>query len=350
MEVKYSSRRLMLTLMLCACSVILLQNHHVSSRNSFTVNLVCMLAGLGVCALTLLPSILINRRTKGDFLTLAARHTPKLKLPVAVLCSAYFAYVAAYVLIPYTNLFCEKYYPGVSPCVVGLCLLAACVYAAYKGVGIITRFGVFLFAFALLTNLLLFAGSASLIDFSNGSFSWHVNGGDAFGTFFYFCTPAFVSAFYACTAGETCSFRLRQPLLSVLATGFKYALVLFFVTFALGSYAGRQNYESYMLSRTAHFGSFAGIESFFIALSTMSVFMIVSLALCCMVKSTGKSHSLKDIILFSLIILVITLLCAFNRTVKAFFTNEAVLLGFTFIIAVCLPLAYSRIGGTQREM
>ena len=40
----------MLSLMLCSCSVILLQNHNVSPKNSFTVNLLCMLGGLAVSA------------------------------------------------------------------------------------------------------------------------------------------------------------------------------------------------------------------------------------------------------------------------------------------------------------
>ncbi len=349
MEVKYSSRRLMLTLMLCACSVILLQNRQVSPRSSFTVNLLCMLSGLGVCALTLLPSILIMRRTGSDFLTLSARYTPKLRLPIAVICAVYFEYVAAYVLLPYTDMFCEKYYPGVRPCLVGLCLLAACIYAALKGVRIITRFGVFLFVFALFTNLLLFTGNISLTDLSNGSFAFSADRDDVFGAFIYFCTPAFVSAIYACIAGETHSFHFRQPLLSLLFTAVKFALVMFFVTFSLGSYATRQDYQSFILSRTAHFGSFAGIESFFIALSTMSVFMIISLALSCMVKSTGKKRPMLEIVMYTLILFVITLLCEFSRTVKAFFSNEGILLGLTFVVAVCLPLAYCRTGGIRRE-
>ena len=45
-EVKFSSKRFLLTLMLCACSVILLQNHDLSRDASFTFRLLCLAAAL----------------------------------------------------------------------------------------------------------------------------------------------------------------------------------------------------------------------------------------------------------------------------------------------------------------
>ena len=45
-EVKFSSKRFLLTLMLCACSVILLQNHDLSRDASFTFRLLCLAAAV----------------------------------------------------------------------------------------------------------------------------------------------------------------------------------------------------------------------------------------------------------------------------------------------------------------
>lgn len=348
-EVKFSSRRLMLTLMLCACSVILLQNHNVSARNSFTVDLLCMLGGLAVCAVSFLPAIVLKKRFDSDVLSLISQATPKLKTPFALLYALYFTYVAAAFLLSYTDLFCQKYYPGVSPCMVGLCLLGVCVYAACKGVNIITRIGIFLFAFALLTNTLLFTGSASSLDLANGSLGFSFDAEEAADTFLYFCTPVFAAALYACTAGQTRRFRFRQPLLSLLFTAIKFALVLFFVTFSLGSYAQRQSYQTFILSRVAHFGSFAGMESFFMSLLTLSVFTIIALSLCCIGRSAGRSRSPRLTVSIAAILFVINLIAEWNDSFREIFSNSLVLLIFTAVVAVLVPTAYIWIGGKRRE-
>ncbi|HCA04272.1 MAG TPA: hypothetical protein DEO32_00085 [Ruminococcaceae bacterium] len=344
----FSSKRLMLTLMLCSCSVILLQNNNVSSENSFTVNILCMLLGLSVCALMIIPSVILKKRYNTDVLT-AVQSSPKwLKIVMSSVYALYFVYTAEHFLLPYTELFCVKYYPGVSPCVIGLCLLAACVYAAYKGTNIITRFGIFLFAFALLTNGLMFFGSLSSLDFANNSLAPIYNFDSAAKTFIYFCTPSFIAAIYACTSAETDNFTLKQPFLALAFTGVKYALVMFFTAFAVGAYAQRQQYQSFILSRVAHFSAFGGIESFFTALATMSVFMIISLFLSCVGRTTGK-RSLKDIIVFAVIIFAGIFISEWNNSVKEIFTDDLILIIFTVIVAVLIPLAYILKGGSKVE-
>lgn len=329
----------MLTLMLCACSVILLQNNNVSPENSFTVNLLCMLGGMAVCAVMFLPAVILKKRCDTDFLALSEKITPKLKIPLASVYSLYFVYAAAYFLLPYTDMFCEKYYPGASPCVIGLCVLAACVYAAYKGANIITRFGIFLFVFALVTNLLMFGGSVGSLDFANGSFSLETDFDAAASTFIYFCAPSFIAVIYACFAGDTENFKLKQPFLALLFTALKYALVLFFVTFSVGAYAQRQDYQTFILSRVAHFDLFGGIESFFTALATMSVFMIISMFLSCINKCTG-SGGVKNSAVFVVIIFIVSFTAEWNNSVKEFFTNDLILIIFTAVVAVLIPLAY----------
>ena len=338
-NIKFSSKRLMLSLMLCSCSVILLQNHNVSPKNSFTVNLLCMLGGLAVSAVMILPSVILKKTRDTDFLTVSAQSTPKLKIPLAAVYALYFVYAAEYFLLPYTDLFCKKYYPEVSPCVIGLCLLGACVYAAYKGANIISRFGLFLFAFALLTNLLMFGGSITSLDFANDSFALKADWDSALSTVIYFCAPSFIAVIYACLAGETKNFTLKQPLFALFFTALKYALVLFFVSFAVGAYAQRQDYQSFILSRVAHFDGFAGIESLFVALATMSVFMIISLFLSCINKSAQQGR-LKNSILFAAIIFAVSFIAEWNNSVKEIFINDYIFIIFTAVVAVLIPLAY----------
>ena len=117
-------------------------------------------------------------------------------VPSACFYAVYFLYVSQYFLIPYCDMFCKKYYPDASPCLVAFLLLACCVYAAFKGANAITRFGIFLFALAMLTNILMFGGSVSSLDFDSGA--WALKGEvPAFAqSAVYFATPCFIAALF----------------------------------------------------------------------------------------------------------------------------------------------------------
>lgn len=343
-EVKFSSKRFLLALLLCACSVILLQNNDLSPNASFIFNAICIAAGLAVCFLFFLPSLILKKQTDSDVLTLARRFTPKLRIPIAIFYALYFVYAALYFLLPYIDMFHTKYFPEVTPCLITFIMLLGCAYAACKGVNVISRFGIFLFLFALLTNILMFGGSLSELDFSH--YSFELNG--EFNAFMqntlYFVTPSFIAVIFACCSGVTRNFRFRQPVFTLIFTGLKYAAVIFFVWFALGDYAGRQTYPAFVLSRVAHFGPFAGIESFYLALATMSVFMIVSLFLCCISRGTCSDGNRKCVLIFTLIIFALYVTATYINSVKEILVNPIPLLLLTFVAAVMLPAAYIFVG------
>ena len=323
--------------MLCACSVILLQNYDLAQNGSFTFELLCLLCGLSICFVLFLPSIIIKRRTNFDFLTVANTAAPKLKIPLAVFYSLYFVFAAEYFLLPYTDMFQKKYYADVTPCMIALLLLVTCVYAALKGVNVITRFGIFLFAFAMLTNILMFGGSISSLDFTLYGFEFKGDISACFQNTLYFITPAFIAVLYACLSGATKNCKLRQAVFALIFTGLKYALVLFFVWFSLGSYAQKQEYQTFVLSRVAHFGSFGGIESFYLALATMSVFMIISLILCAVTKSVKRESDVKTVIVFAVIIFTAHVCGTYLNSVKEIFTNTIIFVILT-AAASLLPL------------
>ncbi|MBR1483799.1 MAG: GerAB/ArcD/ProY family transporter [Ruminococcus sp.] len=343
-EVRFSSKRFLLALMLCACSVILLLDDDLDRQTSFTFNLICLAVGLGICFLLFLPSILLKIRTDSDVPTLVRCCTPRLHLPVAIFYAMYFVYTAVFFLLPYTDMFHIKYFPDVTPCLITTLMLLGCAYAASKGVNVISRFGIFLFLFALLTNFLMFGGSIAELDFRHYHFTPEGSAGGFLQNTLYFVTPAFIAAVYACCSGTTRNFRFRQPLLALVFTGAKYAAVLFFIWFALGDYAMRQEYRTFVLSRVAHFGVFAGIESFYLALATMSVFMIVSLFLCCMTRCAGSGGSWKSILLFTAIILALYVTATYLPAVKEVLMQPALMLFFTFVAAAVVPFVYLFVG------
>ena len=339
-KVRFSSKRLLLTLMLCACSVILLQNYDISQNSSFVFNLLCMLCGLAICFALFVPSIIIKKRTNLDFLTVAHTVTPKLKIPIAVIYSLYFVWAAEFFLLPYTDMFSKKYYSDVTPCLIALILLSACVYAALKGVNVITRFGIFLFVFALLTNILMFGGSTGTLDFELYGFEISGNLNDFIQNTVYFIIPAFIVTLFACLSGKTKNFRLRQPLFALLVTGVKYGLIMFFIWFSLGDYASKQEYQTFILARAARIGFFGGIESLYLALATMSVFMIISLVLCAVTKSAGKESDIKYVVIFAVIIFAAHMCGSYLNSVKEIFTNNYIFAVFTVITAAVIPSMY----------
>lgn len=341
-KVHFSAKRFLLTLMLCACAVILLQSYDLAPQSSFTFQLLCIAAGLLISFLFFIPSLVIKRRTDLDFLTLAHLSRPKLSPFLAVFYALYFVYTAAFFLLPYTDMFCKMYFPDTSPCFVALLLLAACVYAAFKGANVITRFGIFLFVFALLANLLMMGGSVRSLDFSHYTFALEGSAGDFLQNTLYFVTPSFIAVIFGCLSGFTKNFRLRQSVLALVFTGVKYAAILFFIWFALGDYGRQQPYQTFVLSRVAHFATYSGVESVYLALATMSVFMMISLFLCCIGKSVGESGVMRNILIFSAIIFILHTCAVYINSVKELLTNTAVMVGFTFIAAVVIPTAILR--------
>ena len=348
-RIKFSSKRFLLALMLCACSIILLQNDDLAADTSFTFQLLGILGGLSVCFVLFLPSLFIKIRTDGDVLQLAERCTPRAKLPLAAVYSCCFVYTALYFLLPYTEMFHTKYFPEASPCLITVVLLACCVYAACKGVNVISRFGVFLFAFALLTNILMFGGSVSEVDWGHCTFALRGDAGEFLQNTVYFVTPAFIIPIFACLSGCVSNFRLRQPVFALVFTGIKYAAVIFFICFALGDYSRRQGFQTFLLSRVAHFSTFAGIESFYLALSTMAVFMILSLLLCCITKSVGRSGELRPIILFTGIILALDVAATYLDPVREVLTNPLLFVVLTVIPAAVIPMIWYFIGRKSNE-
>ena len=186
-DVPFSSKRFIMTLALCACSVILLQNGDLPVSLSFPLSLLGMVLGLALCFAAMIPAIIIKTKTNGDVLALIGRKSTAQRIIAAVIYCVCFVCAAVYFLYPYTDMFCKKYYDEASPCLIALLVLACCVYAAFKGANVITRFGIFLFVLAMVTNVLLFGGSLFSLDFSYGSF-------ELSGSLSDFCVVRFISS------------------------------------------------------------------------------------------------------------------------------------------------------------
>lgn len=339
-KIKFPSKRLLLLIFLAGVSVILLESFEIPKGTSFLFDLLTMISGFLITALFFIPSAIIKSRTALDFMSFAHIKTPNAIIFISAFYCLYFVYTAEYFLIKYCDMFSKKLNSEANIFAVALVLLAVCIYAAYKGTNAIARCSIFIFVFSFLVFVLIFAGNISNLKINATDLAFSGQKTDFINNTSFFLTPAFTAVIFAVLSGYTKNFRPRQIVFSIIITTIIFALILFFTTFALREYAFAQDYRCFLLSKTAHFGDVGGFDSLYLSISVLTVFLVISLILTCICKSTGKSSSLPIILVFSIIIFIL-FICANNfNPVKELLINHYLFNIFTFISAVVIPTFY----------
>lgn len=339
-KIKLPSKRLFLTLFICTTAIILLQNYSMSENSSFTFNIFCLLTGLLASFIFFIPSLIIKKRTQLDFMSFAHKVTPSAIIFVSAYYSLYFVYAIEYFLVSYTDMFVKKLNPDANKYVIAFVLLLVCIYSAYKGVNAITRSAIFIFAFSFISYILIFSGSIPSLDFNHNNLEISGNTADFISNSIFFATPSFIAVIYACVSGYTKNFKIRHTIFTTAFIAVLFALVIFFVYFSLGSYANQQEYQSFILSKASRLGTIGGLDSLYLSVTTLAIFLIISLLLCCVCKTLGESSNLKNIIIFTLIIFVLYICSGVFNSVKDILINQYVFIILNFISAVVIPATY----------
>ena len=346
-KIKFPSKRLMLSLFICSSLVILLLNFNEASNISFTFNVFCILSGLAITFLFFVPSAIIKKRTNLDFMSFAHLKTPSAIVFISAFYSIYFVWTAEYFLLGYTDMFVKKLNSEANIYVVALILLAVCSYAAHKGVNAVTRCGIFIFAFSLIAFILIFSGNISNLDFKHYGFEFSGNYNNFIENTSYFMTTSFIAVIFACVSVYIKDFKTKHTAVTLGFIALLFIITMLFVWFALGSYGNSQEYSFFTLSKSSHLGVVNGIDCFYLSVSTLSVFLILSIILCCISKSTGKSGSLNIILLFSLIIFILYICSNQFNFVKEILTNHYYFNAFSFAAAVLVPTVYLFVFGRK---
>lgn len=335
---RFVSKRLLLSLFFCAANVILLQNFSLSKSSSFTFNLVCLIIGLGVCVLMFLPSIILKTKYNCDIVNLRKNSNSNSFYYLFAFYAAYFVYTAEYFLLPYTQMFRQKYYSQANEAIIAFIILAVCFYAGCRGTNVITRFAIFVFVFALLTFILMFSGSASSLDFVHYSFELKGGAYELVNNSLFFATTSFIAVIFSCLSGYTQNFKPHQPIVTLGFVGVVFAAISFFVYFALGDYSQSQSYQTYLFSKVAKISGLGGVESFYSALTTLCVFIAVSLMLCCINRGLQSKKPVINTAVFAVLILVLHICATSINSVKEILTNQSIFLALTFVSAFVIPL------------
>ncbi|MEE0913224.1 MAG: GerAB/ArcD/ProY family transporter [Ruminococcus sp.] len=339
-KIKFPSKRLFFSLFLCASAVIFLQNTDLSHNNSFLFDALCIVTGLSIACLFFIPSIIIKKHTDLDFLSYAHIKTPSAIIFIAAFYGMYFVYTAVHFLLNYTDMFVKKLNPEANIYVIAFILLAVCVYGAFKGVNAITRCSIFIFAFSLIAYILFYTGNISNLDFSHYGFNLSGNANEFLSNTSFYLTISFVSVIFLSVSGYTKNFKTRHTVFTMIFVTLTAMLTMFFIRYALGDYANSQKYPAYVLSKSSHLGIVNGMDSFYLSITALSVFLTISLILSSISKLSGESSSLKMISIFAVIIFVMFICANYFNSVKEILMNPVVLNTLTFISAVLIPTVY----------
>lgn len=339
-EVKFPSKRLMVTLLLISLPIILLQNFYNPDEVTFWGNSLCALSGVLIAFLYFIPSVIIRKRTGGDFISFAEIKTPSAILFVSSYYSLYFVYVSEYFLLKYTDMFSKKINPDANIYVVTFLLLALCLYASCKGINTISRCGLFVFVLVLISFAVIFSGNISNLDFSQNKFILFDGYNGFFNNASYFMITAVIAVIFSCVSSQTEKFKTRHILVTLASILVFFVLTMFFTHFSLGLYGTRQEYQTFVLSKAAHFFSAFGMDSFFLASSAFLIFMLLSVLLFSISKTMNKACNVKINLLFSLIIFILFICSKQFNSVREILLDTYVLNALTFISAVLIPTIY----------
>lgn len=339
-KIKFPSKRLMLALLLSFCSVILLEASYFPKNSSFLFLLFSVLVGFLFAGLLFIPSAVIKSKTDLGFIAYADKKTPSAVIFVSALYCIYFVYTAEYFLLKYSDMFSKRINSDANIYAVAFILLACAVYSACKGANAAVRCSLFIFAFSLIAFVVIISGNISNLEIKLSDFNISGSQSDFISTASLFATPAFTAVIFAVLSGSIKNFRSRHIAITLIIGAAIFGLYIFFALFALGDYAQAQEYSAFLLSKTAHFESIGGLDSFFLASSLLCVFLVLSLSLICICKSSGKSGSPVFASLFALLIFILFISSSFFYSVKKLLTDPYVFNVLTVICAAAVPCVY----------
>ena len=339
-------KRLLIVFFLSSSIIILLRNYNIS-KSSFSFNLFSLIAGSLMSFIIFIPIYFLTKRTGVDFIAFAQRRTPAGIVFISMFYAVCFVYTAEYFLIKYSDMFVKKLNQEANIYVVAFITILLCAYTAHKGVNAITRSAVFLFAFSLVAYIVIFAGCIPSLDFTNNDFGINGTASDFLQNTLFFATPSFTAVIFTCISGYTPKLKLRQIGITIISTAILFSIILFFTYFALGNYGYNQEYHTFVLSKISHIGTMNGLESLYLSICTISVFLTISILLCSVRKNMCECGSLKIISIFALIIFAL-FICAENyNSIKEILINPICLLTLTIIGAIVIPTAYYLIFGRK---
>lgn len=333
------SSQLFVTLYICSSLTLFLQTYDEFSKASVLSAVIAVAVEAVVTTAFFIPSYLLLLRENGDIFTLSHRFAPAAEVPLSAFYSLFFVYTSASVLDVYVKMMTGCVNPEANAYVLGGCLLLICIYAAVKGMGAVTRSGIIIFAFILLSFLLIFFGNISNIELSNMDFSGFSQT-QMISCAFSMLPTALSSSIFAVLCGNTTGKRGKPLFAYIAGITLTLATFVFFLIAVLGEFGKNALYPFYTLSKTAQLAVVKGLDCVYLAGASSAAFILLSMLLICINKTVNRGHSLKNTLMFAVPVYILFICSQKFTVVSDTLQNPYVLIVLCFIVSVLIPLAY----------
>lgn len=249
----------------------------------------------------------------------------------------YFLYVGSLLLLSYTKLFVTSVNKSAVMWFIILLMCLSCIYSGVKGLEALSRACVIIFAFLIITVLLVTAGNFTYFDFDNLR-TMNSKENQLDNAVFY------IAAGFLPSASAVLINRVKNNSFAkaTLWQGVSYivAFVLVISTvLVLGSFSITQQYPVFSLSQTTGFSLFKGADGLAFALITFVTFIGLSLMTICFNNTVSKEQSKLSTVISVLLVFVLSLSAAFSDAVFSFVFNKYILFALTELTGLVIPLA-----------
>ena len=328
--------QMMIALFVAIIGIILIQNYNFVNQ-SFAASVLSLIIGIIILIICMIPSLIVKRKTNLSFIGFVSRETPTVMIFLSMFYALYFVYVIVNFLLRYSSVFTTTGNRSDAGFFVIFAILAVCVFSSVKGIGAVARCSLFVFAFAVAALALFFGGNIGNLDFSYLEFDFNTSQLQ-FGSA-VFAMPAFAAVVFGFFEYNS-SIRVKNLIWLLCGIAAVLLIVVFFVYFVLGDYGTMQSYQIFLLSKTAEFGNVGGIDSFYLSLCAMAVFVPVSLCLICVGRVVNRDEDVWCMIIFAAISYVLYLTADYYNSVREIILNPYVFDFFTLLASFVLPIIY----------
>ena len=279
----YGSLGFMLSLFVLSGSIILFENIY-SVSDSLILNIISITVGLLITIICFIPSMLIKLKTQNSFLEYAQKQTPDFFMILSMLYSIGFVYVILYFIIKYVDAYTVAVNPDGNRFFVVFFILLLSVYSACKGENAMVRSTVILFAVTLICYAVIFIGNINIMKIYNLSKHLFVNRGEISPSLSLYSTTSFIALIFLALSDKIKKFKVKHTVIFIISTFVLFLVSIAFMWLSLGEYGGQQKVQMHLLSKTASFGAMLGMDLFYLVLSSLAIFSVISFLLICIEK------------------------------------------------------------------
>lgn len=342
-KVTISVAQLFVTLFISRTIVNITYSLYITETSEMWDNLISAVISFFLTLLMVIPVYLLYRRSPShSILDQGYNAWGRLGAVIAVIYALYYIWVLCYTLSLFDLFVTDLMNPKISSAVLSFGVIAASIYGAYKGIEALGRTSGLVLIAILAAFIFLVCALTVQVDPLN------------YKPFFYEGAGGTINGVLLMLARNSCI-----PVLAVLLPFAKgnvkkgigwwcvgvygtTILVILLVVGVLGDYLVTQPFPVYTATSVAQIGIFQRMDAVFLGVWTAGIFIKCALFLylvsLCVKKIWGEKASRISILVTGAVVLLMTYGITASNLVMGVLFNNNILLAFTMLTAVVLPL------------